>query len=234
MPTVNDYCTVQDVTSTLVDITITAKDTTAITSAVNKASRRIDMFTGRPEGAYYAVDIHTLYYDGGTGLAVQYLFGPPSGYNIKKRATRVRGSELRLDEMVSVTEVAFSLDGRVSDPSYYTVLDATKDYILEDYNAPDFNRPYTRLRLNIQEGAYAIFPPFMKAIRVKGIQGYSGATPVKVKSVAIALAARYWKRGKEAYQSGMTKGSGDDKVTTWDKMDLDILEDLAYLSRLAI
>lgn len=232
--TVNDYCTLADITDTLVDVTLTAKDITSLTEAIPRASRRIDMFTGREDGAYSASDIATLYYDGGTGLAAQYPFGPPSGYNIRKRATRVLGSELRLDEMASVTEVAFSQDGRITDPSYYTVLDNTKDYILEEYNAQSFNRPYTLLRLNIQEGSYAIFPPFMKAIRIKGILGYSTSTPVKIKSVAIALAARYWKRGKEGYQSSMVRGSGDDKTQMFDKMDLDILQDLLYLRKQAI
>lgn len=232
--TVNDYCTLADITDTLVDVTLTTKDIQSLTEAIPRASRRIDMFTGRVDGAFFATDITTLYYDGGTGLAVQYPFGPPSGYNVRKRATRVLGGELRLDEMASVTEVAFSMDGRITDSSFYTVLDTVKDYILEEYNASAFNRPYTMLRLNIQEGAYAIFPPFMKAIRIKGILGYSSVTPVKIKSLAIALASRYWKRGKEGYQSSMVRGTGDDKTTYFDKMDLDILADIDFLRRLAI
>lgn len=99
--------------------------------------------------------------------------------------------ELLIDELAAApTSLSVAEDG-----INYTDW-TTEDYILWPYN----RTPYTRILVDMMNGAKSIFPKFPRAVKIVGKFGYSVAVPEEIKQATIIQAIRWFKRGQQAYQ----------------------------------
>ena len=166
--TANAYCTAAEVKAVMPD-SFTTTDTdydTLLGTLASRASRAIDKFCKRDEGAFYADTDETRYFDG-------------SGTD-----------ELLIDELAAApTSLSVAEDG-----INYTDW-TTEDYILWPYN----RTPYTRILVDMMNGAKSIFPKFPRAVKIVGKFGYSVAVPDDIKQAAIIMTVRYFKRGQQGF-----------------------------------
>lgn len=98
--------------------------------------------------------------------------------------------ELLIDELAAApTSLSVAEDG-----INYTDW-TTEDYILWPYN----RTPYTRILVDMMNGAKSIFPKFPRAVKIVGKFGYSVAVPDDIKQAAIIMTVRYFKRGQQGF-----------------------------------
>lgn len=170
-----NYCDIADVKATLPDTDWGTAYDALLARLVTAASRAIDRFTRRPDGAY-AVETDTVRYLDGDGTArlwVGELAQPP-------------------------TSVAMAFGGLVGAADYVTL--ATTDYRVWPGEAVDEGRPILRLDLDTLNGQYTVWEPYPRSVRVEGRFGYSVEPPAEIEHATIVQAARYFKRASQAYQ----------------------------------
>lgn len=169
-----DYITADDIKQALPDGSWGSDYDVELARLATTASRAIDRFTGREDGAY-AVSADTTRY-----------FTPPR-----------RSCTLWVGEMAAApTSVAMTVTTPLGD---YTALVST-DYYPEPANALLEGRPYTRLVLDPYNGTYSEWYAWPKAVKVVGKFGYSTTPPALIVQAAITQAARYFKRAQQAFQ----------------------------------
>lgn len=175
----NNYCSITEVIELMPDTGLSAGDYDALlTVSIERASRMIDKEVGRWEGYFHPSTAYTIRYYDGNGDA-----------------------ELRIDEAISISEVAFDIDYAFT----YTALGST------DWYAHPYNRtPIKSICLDLNNGEYGTFDEEPKFVRVTGVFGYSATPPADVKLACAMQAVRYFRRGLQAFRdtgAGEAQGS---------------------------
>lgn len=173
-----DYTTLTEVKSQLVDSLGSSTDTsydTLISGLITSASRAIDGYLGQEDDYFYpSTDNEVRYYDGNSYF------------------------ELKIDDFLSISELAVSEAGGVSS-SDYTVW-SSSDYFIAPYNISAKGKPYNKIIVDMINGGRQAFYAFKKAVRVTGIFGYSLTPPADVALACKIMVIRYFMRAKNAYQ----------------------------------
>ena len=176
----NDYATLSELQASMPGSGISSTDyESLLTDLLTRASRAIDRFTKRAPGAYAVTssDEQTRYYDG-SGSATQYL-----------------------DEMAAAPSyVGVSEAGGVASTDYTTY--PSTDYFIEPVNAPYEGMPYTHLVLDQLNGGKALWYSLSHSVKVTAAFAYalSTAIPDEIVQATIIQAARWFKRGQQAFQ----------------------------------
>ena len=169
----NDYCTAAEIKAAMPDGSWGSSYDTELARLATAASRAIDRYTGREPGAYEVTADTTRYLDG-------------SG-----------GAQLWIGELAQApTSVAVAETGVLTS---YTAW-ASTDYLLWPYNALAEGQPYLRLDIDRLNGTKAVWHRFPRAVKIVGRFGFATATPELIQQAAITQAARWFKRGQQAYQ----------------------------------
>ena len=140
---------------------LNTEDDARIQSFITHASRLVDTFTSRPEGAYQvAVQASTSdrYYEDAAG------------------------DEVKIDEAVAVTAVATSTDGG----STFTSLTVDTDYWTSD--GLHYGQAPTRLLIANPNGTQLVWPRGRRAVKVTGRWGYATAAPAPIQQAVYRLA----------------------------------------------
>lgn len=211
----NDYTTVSEVKTVLVDTSWGTSYDALLTVLITRASRAIDLFTGREPGAYSVNADTTRYYDG-------------SGCSV-----------LWCDELAAVpSTVAVAETGVVDNASgtggNYTNW-ATSDYFCWPYNALTERKPFLRLELDQLNGFKFSWYRFPRSVKITGKFGYTTTTnlPPEVVQTTIIQAARWFKRGQQAFQdTGAIVELG--QLTYTKALDPDIAELIMHLRKVTI
>lgn len=174
-----DYCTATEIKDHLIDSQLDNTYDTILATLATRASRAIDKFTKRHNGAYAVSADSTRYFDG------------------------VDCPELLIDELaaaptsVSVAETG-DVDSSAGSGGTYTAW-AASDYLLWPYNALQIGLPYEALIIDRQYGTKSTWYPFRKGVKIVGKFGFSVTPPDEIKEACIIQAARYFKRGQQAF-----------------------------------
>jgi hypothetical protein len=104
--------------------------------------------------------------------------------------TATSGDLLYVPDLVSVSEIATDESGN---RTYGTVW-ATTDYDLEPYNAAEFDKPYTEIRL-APTGTKGWPARVRKGVRITGVWGWP-AVPDMAREICLIESARAWAQSK--------------------------------------
>ena len=205
---INDYCTAAEIKAAMPDGNWGTSYDTLLSILAARASRTIDRYTARKPGAYKVDADVTRYYDG-SGEAEQLI------------------GELA----AAPTSVAVAEGGDIKTPTY--TLWASTDYMLWPYNALDRGEPYTRLVIDNLNGSKSVWYEYPKSVKIVGKFGYSAAPPDDVVQATIIQAARWFKRGQQAFQdTGAIVELG--QLTYTKALDPDVALLIEHLRRMAI
>lgn len=186
-----DYLTADDIKAALPDGSWGTAYDTELARLATAASRAIDRFTGREDGAYKVTADTTR------------LFTPPLARGHVEPDLGHLFLPLPASLALWVGELAAaptSVAMTVTTPrGVYTTLAAT-DYYPEPANALLEGRPYTRLVLDRYNGAYMQWYPWPLAVKVVGRFGYSTEPPGEIVEATLIQAVRWFKRGQQAFQ----------------------------------
>lgn len=210
---VNDYCTAAEIKAVMPDGNWGSSYDTLLATLATRASRAIDRFTGRKPGAFKVDADVTQYFDGSDGpeLWIGELAAAPTS--------------------VSVAEGGV-VDSAAGTGGNYTAWAAT-DYLLWPYNALDEGQPYVRLDVDIHNGSKAFWHAYPKAVKIVGKFGYATSTPSDIAQAAIIQAARWFKRGQQAFRdTGAIVELG--QLTYTRALDPDVAAMIEHLRRVAI
>lgn len=167
-----DYLDVTDVMAEMPDVDWSGKYRETLAALVTRASRMIDVLTGREPGAY-AVETATIRYFDGSGCREQWL-----------------------DEMAAApTAVAVDETGGLS----YTAW-ASTDYAVWPYNALATGKPLKRLDIDLMNGDKAVWYKFPRSVKVTAKWGYSTTPPGEVYQATLIQSMRWFKRAQQAFQ----------------------------------
>lgn len=174
-----DYCTATEIKNHLTDSQLDNTYDTILATLATRASRAIDRFTKRHNGAYAVSADSTRYFDGMDEV------------------------ELLIDELAAApTSVSVAETGDVDDSGgtggTYTAW-AASDYLLWPYNALQLGLPYEALIIDRLYGTKSTWYSYRKAIKIVGKFGYATTTPEEIKEACIIQAVRYFKRGQQAF-----------------------------------
>lgn len=201
----NDYTTSTDAFADISEGSYSSSDYPQMASFVTVASRLIDAHFARHPGFFSpSSDDETRYYDGSADI------------------------EQPIGEWAEITSVAMSQDGGISS-SDYTALTANTDYFTKPYNrGANSERPINTLVLNpINDGAFAAWYPYRKAIKIVGRPGYCTTVPDLVAQAAKVQSIRWFMASKQGYSEvGADARAGGltfVKPTKLDSVVLDIL-----------
>lgn len=211
----NDYVQVADIKSIMPDTSWSTSYDQILTTLITRASRAIDLFTGREPGAY-SVNADTTRYFNGSG-----------------------NRELWIDELTTTpTTVAVAetgvIDGVSGTGGTYTTYSAT-DYYLWPYNAASERRPFLRLELDQFNGSKYVWYGFRRGVKIIGKFGYSTTTslPPEIQQTTIIQVVRWFKRGQQAYQDvGAIVELGQLRYVK--TLDPDVAEMIAHFRRVTI
>lgn len=138
---------------------------------ITSASRAIDREIGKWDDYFYpTTDGETRYFDG-TG-------------------TR----ELWIDDIVSLTSVSVSESGGLASSDYTAW--SSSDYIILPHN----QTPKTILLVDNLNGSKIYWEPYIKAVKVVGVFGYSTTPPQVIKQACSIQALRWFQRAKQNWQ----------------------------------
>jgi hypothetical protein len=178
----NDYTTNTEIKAVMPDTNWSTTYDALLTTIITRASRAIDLFTGREPGAFSVNANTTRYYDG-------------SGNKI-----------LWVDELAELpSTVAVAETGVVDNASgtggTYTVY-STSDYFPWPYNALAERKPFLKLELDQLNGSKYSWYKFPRSVKITGKFGYTTTTslPPEIVQTTIIQAIRWFKRGQQAYQ----------------------------------
>lgn len=176
----NNYCTAEEIKAAMPDTTWDSSYDAEFIRLAVAASRAIDRFTKRPPGFWYVSVDETRYFDGSGsgGLWIGYLAAAPTS--------------------VSVAESGDVADGADAGGTYTAW--AASDYLLWPYNAAYDSEPYRRIDIDGMNGSKSGWYRFAKAVKIVGKFGWATAVPAEIKEITIIQAARWFKRGQQAYQ----------------------------------
>lgn len=174
-----DYCTATEIKNHLTDSQLDATYDNILATLATRASRAIDRFTKRANGAYAVSADSTRYFDGTYDL------------------------ELLVDELAAApTSVAVAESGDVDDSNgtggTYTAW-AASDYLLWPANALQWGLPFEALIIDRINGTKSAWYTYRKGIKIVGKFGYSTTPPEEIKEACIIQAVRYFKRGQQAF-----------------------------------
>jgi hypothetical protein len=165
---------------------------TALGAFITSASRAIDKEIGKWDNYFYpATDGETRYFDG-TG-------------------TR----ELWVDDIVSLTSVSVSEEGGLASSDY--TLWSSSDYILTPYNST----PKSILLVDTLNGSKLYWEPYLKAVKIVAVFGYSSSPPQVIKQACSIQALRWFQRAKQNWQDSGAK-SDFGQVAISSKLDPDV------------
>lgn len=169
----NDYCTAAEIKAMMPDGNWGSGYDTLLATLATRASRALDLYLGRSPGAFAVSADETRYFDGSgtTELWVGELAAAPTSVSVAE------GGEL----------------------SNYTDWDSS-DYFLWPYNAPAMGEPYLRMDVDTLNGSKSVWSRYPMAVKVVGKFGYSTSVPEVVKMATIIQAARWFKRGQQAFE----------------------------------
>lgn len=201
-----NYCTLAETKAVMPDTSWGSSYDAVLAALIERASRAIDMFTGRWPGAYYVISDSVRYFDG----------------NGK--------SDLFIDELASAPSAVHVAE--TGDLSAYSLW-SSSDYFMKPYNASQFGMPYEWIGLDLLYGAKTSWPAYQKAVKITGKFGYSLTTPSEVKQATIIQAVRWFKRGQQAFRdTGAIVELG--QLTYTQAVDPDVAEIISHLRRLSI
>lgn len=106
--------------------------------------------------------------------------------------TALSGRSVWVDDLVTITTVATDTTG---DGTFPETLTANTDYVAYPLNAAADSKPWTRLEIHPQSGAY--FPVNPRSVKVTGKYGWS-AVPAAITQATTILASALLKRSREA------------------------------------
>ena len=207
-----DYITTNELKTALPDGSVATTYDTFLNYLVTTVSRCIDRFTKRHNDAFAVASATTRYFTG--------------------NGERV----LDVDEMAAApTAVAVAEAGDIDDASGtggdYTTW-ASSDYLLWPYNAPDLDLPYSALEIDVLNGTKWVWYRYPKAVKITAKWGYSEAAPEAIKHACIIQAARWFKRGQQAYMDD--SAYTDFGVITIKQLDPDVANILQHYIRTVI
>ena len=172
-----DYTKAQDIASHLMEPGLMdgddGKNQSILTALATRASRLIDNWFGYPENTF-SVETETIKYFDGSGnseLFVTFLADTPSAVAVAEAG-----------DFTSLTDWE------------------TTDYILWPYNAMDEGFPYRALYIDLINGTKLVWPKFRRAIKITAKWGWSISAPEPIQEATIIQAARWFKRGQQAFQ----------------------------------
>jgi hypothetical protein len=173
---------------------------TMVTTLCTNLSRAFDSLTFRQIGAYAVNADVTAYFDGVSIFAGAYT------------------ESVFVDELAAApTSIGVSMSGNGS----YVNL-TPSDFWLWPYNAANNGKPYTRIDLNTQTGAYKSWPTYPHSVKVVGKFGYSVTVPDDVYEALLLYAVRMIRKAQTNYlEVGTLLDSG--QVLTGMKRDEDLL-----------
>lgn len=176
----NDYCTPGEIKAAMPDTDWASDYDAEFLRLATAASRAIDRFTKRQPGFWYVSADETRYFDGpgGRELWVGHLAAAPTS--------------------IAVAESGV-IDNAGGSGGTYTAW-AVTDYLLWPYNALLEGQPYRRVDIDVMNGSKVSWYGFHKAVKIVGKFGWATAVPEEIKQIAIIQAARWFKRGQQAYQ----------------------------------
>lgn len=99
---------------------------------------------------------------------------------------------LRIGPLVSLESLHVD---SARDGTYATEWEAGVDFLLEPWNGPAEQRPYTHMQIVVSAGL--VFPDVRPNVRVVGVFGWD-PTPAKIKTATTLLANRYLRRTRDA------------------------------------
>lgn len=149
---------------------------TALGAFITSASRAIDKEIGKWDNYFYpSTDAETRYFDG-TGAR-----------------------ELWVDDIVTLTSVSVSEEGGLSSSDYTAW--SSSDYILMPYNST----PKSIILVDTLNGSKLYWEPYMKAVKVVAVFGYSETPPQVIKQACSIQAIRWFQRAKQNWQESGAK-----------------------------
>lgn len=168
------------------------------------ASRLIDNETGRRPGAYKLIADETLYFAGDNSTQFWIELAQPP------------------------TELHVAEDGDLTN----YILWASSDYEVWPSNAVAFGEPIRRLDIALF-GNKIFWPSWYNCIKIVGRVGYSITPPDDILQATVITAARWFKRGQQAFQdTGAIPELG--KLTYTKSLDPDVKEILSHYIRVTI
>lgn len=173
-----DYVSAQDVVDHLMDSENlmdgdSGRYQPILESLVTRASELMDRWFGYPLGSFMATAEVARYFNGNGEL------------------------ELWPGNMADVpSEVAVAEAGDITD---YTVWTAT-DYLVRPYNAAAEGLPYKSLFIDQLNGSKWVWYNFPRGIKITAKWGWSEDVPHVIAEACIVQAARWFKRGQQAFQ----------------------------------
>jgi hypothetical protein len=205
---VNDYCTVAEIKAVMPDGNWSTTYDTLLAALATRASRAIDRYLKRKPGAFYVSANVTQYFDG-------------SGER-----------ELWIGELAAApTSVHVAETGDICTPTLTAW--ASTDYVCWPYNALDEGRPYLRLDIDQLNGSKVVWYAYPKAVKIVGKFGYAVAVPDDVKQAACVQAARWFKRGQQAFQdTGAVVELG--QLTYTQRLDPDVANLIDWLAPVTV
>lgn len=205
-----DYVTVVELKAAMPDTQWGTSYDVILAALVTRASRALDTFTGRGDNEFAASADTIRYFDGQGDDAIWI------------------GELSAVPTTVAVAEGG-DVDGAGGTGGTYTTWAAT-DYLVWPRNALAQGRPILRLDIDIQNGTKAYFYPYPKSVKITGRWGYSTAAPDIIKQATITQAARWFKRGQQAYQD---TGAIEElsQLTYTQKLDPDVAQMVEHLAR---
>jgi hypothetical protein len=211
----NSYVTNTQIKALMPDTTWGTSYDTLLTTLAERASRAIDRFTGREQGAYAVSTDTTRYFDGAGGV------------------------EQWIDEMAALpTTVAVAetgiIDGSANTGGTYTTW-AAADYVPWPDNALAQGKPIMRLDVELLSGSKTIWTSYRRAVKITGKFGYSttAGTPPEVVQATAIQAVRYFKRSQQAYtDTGAIVELGQLRYVS--EIDPDVKNIVMHLRRLTV
>jgi len=179
-----------------------------------RASRAIDRYTKREPGFWYVTTDTTRYFDGSgnSQMWIGHLADNPTS--------------------VSVAESG-DVDSSAGSGGTYTAW-ATTDYLLWPYNAESQNEPYRRIDIDVLNGTKSTWYRYPKSVKIVGKFGWaSTAVQSDIRMMTIIQAARWFKRGQQAWQdTGAVVELG--QMMYMQNLDPDIKAMLPYLAAVTV
>lgn len=201
-----DYASLLDVKAHMPDGNWGTSYDVLLATLVTRASRAIDRFTRREPGAYQVEQDTTRVFDGSgeTDLWIGELATAPTSVSMAGGGSR----------------------------TVYTALAAT-DYLLWPANAASEGRPYLRLDLDAINGEYTHWYRYPQAVTVVGKFGYAEAPPEEIVEAVVIQAARWFKRGQQAFaDTGAVESLGQLRYVK--PVDPDVALLLEHLRRMVV
>lgn len=166
------YATLDELKSALSDVVSGPNYDALLTALLDRASRFVDAFLGYEAGAFAASTSSARYFDG-DGSTVVYI--PPC---------------------IAISEVAVKSSRTASDYTAWTASDWLAG--AGSPQTPDWNAGYYTF-LVTAPGTSRVFTAGEKTVRVTGVWGRTASVPAVIKQCTIILAAKWFKRGQQAY-----------------------------------